>query len=221
MERCVDIGGLARRPGVVGRAAHSLFAAALQRRERQTWGFNVSRFIRRKNETAWLEFWPKNDDGLASRMMHLTASTAFGPAPAGAGALHSRASGIRRSRDGDPFNDGSRVFGSIGLDVKTSVPGGLVLDATINPDFGQAEVDPAVVNLTAYETFFDEKRRFFIEGAEIFNNFGRGGSNNFFGFNNSNPNLFYSRRIGRAPSVSAEGDFVDTPLATTILGAAK
>ena len=40
--------------------------------ERQTWGINVSRFIRRKNETAWLEFWAKNDDGLASRMMHLS-----------------------------------------------------------------------------------------------------------------------------------------------------
>ena len=125
------------------------------------------------------------------------------------------------AKDGDPFNDGSRVFGSVGLDVKTSVPGGLVLDATINPDFGQAEVDPAVVNLTAYETFFQEKRRFFIEGAEIFNNFGRGGANNFFGFNNSSPNAFYSRRIGRAPSVSAEGDFVDAPRAATILGAAK
>jgi hypothetical protein len=122
---------------------------------------------------------------------------------------------------GDPFNDGARVFGSVGLDVKASVMGGLMLDATINPDFGQAEVDPAVVNLTAYETFFQEKRRFFIEGAEIFDNYGRGGSNNFFGFNNSSPNTFYSRRIGRAPSVSAEGDFVDAPRAATILGAAK
>ena len=46
--------------------------------------------------------------------------------------------------------------------------GGLTLDVTVNPDFGQAEVDPAVVNLTAYETFFEEKRRFFIEGAEVF-----------------------------------------------------
>ena len=123
--------------------------------------------------------------------------------------------------DGDPFNDGSRTFGSLGVDLKASVKGGLVLDATINPDFGQAEVDPAVVNLSAYETFYPEKRRFFIEGSEIFNNFGRGGSNNFFGFNTSTPDLFYSRRIGRAPSVSASGDFVDSPRATTILGAAK
>jgi hypothetical protein len=190
--------------------------------DRQTWGFNVSRFIRRKNETVWLEFWPKNDDGLASRMMHLTsldgvrARRRLEVAPYTA---------VRQefvdADTGDPFNDGTRVFGSVGVDLKTSMPGGLVLDATINPDFGQAEVDPAVVNLTAYETFFDEKRRFFIEGAEIFNNYGRGGSNNFFGFNNSSPNLFYSRRIGRAPSMSVEGDFVDTPLAATILGAAK
>src|SRR5688572_25320692 len=190
--------------------------------ERLTWGFNVSRFIRRKNETVWLEFWPKNDNGLASRMMHLTSLDGVLPrrrlelAPYTAVRQE-----LVEAKNGDPFNDGARVFGSVGLDVKASVPGGLVVDATINPDFGQAEVDPAVVNLTAYETFFDEKRRFFIEGAEIFNNFGRGGSNTFFGFNNSSPNVFYTRRIGRAPSVSAEADFVDAPRAATIVGAAK
>jgi len=190
--------------------------------ERQTWGINISRFIRRKNETVWLEFWPKNDNGLASRMMHLADLDGVRPRRRLELAPYTAArQEFVEAKDGDPFNDGSRMFGSVGVDVKASVPGGLVLDATINPDFGQAEVDPAVVNLTAYETFFQEKRRFFIEGAEIFNNFGVGGSNNFFGFNNSDPNMFYSRRIGRAPSVSAGGDFVDTPRATTILGAAK
>jgi hypothetical protein len=188
----------------------------------QTWGINVSRFIRRKNETVWLEFWPKNDNGLASRMMHLVGLDGVEPRRRLELAPYTavRQEFLERE-DGDPFNDGSRFFGSLGVDVKASVPGGLVLDATINPDFGQAEVDPAVVNLTAYETFFQERRRFFIDGAEIFNNFGEGGSNNFFGFNNSNPNLFYSRRIGRAPTVGADGDFVDAPRATTILGAAK
>ena len=190
--------------------------------EHQIWGINVSRFIRRKNETVWLEFWPKNDNGLASRMMHLGGIDGVHPrrrlelAPYVAARQE-----LVEADAGDPFNDGSRTFGYVGLDFKASVRGGLLLDATINPDFGQAEVDPAVVNLTAYETFFPEKRRFFIEGAEIFNNYGQGGSNNFFGFNNSNPNLFYSRRIGRVPSVSADGDFVDAPRATTILGAAK
>ena len=188
----------------------------------QTWGINVSRFIHRKNETVWLEFWPKNDSGMASRMMHLAGLDGVHPrrrleiAPY----LAARQEFVD-APDGDPFNDGSRTFGSIGVDLKASIKGGLVLDATINPDFGQAEVDPAVVNLSAYETFYPEKRRFFIEGSEIFNNFGRGGSNNFFGFNTSTPDLFYSRRIGRSPSVSASGDFVDTPRATTILGAAK
>ena len=190
--------------------------------DHQTWGINVSRFIRRKNETSWLDFWPKNDSGLSSRMMHLDGIDGVQPRRQLEIAPYTA---VRQeyveAEDGDPFNDGARVFGAVGVDLKASLPGGLVLDATINPDFGQAEVDPAVVNLTAYETFFQEKRRFFIEGADIFNNFGRGGSNNFFGFNNTYPDTFYSRRIGRAPSVEAEGDFVDAPRATTILGAAK
>jgi hypothetical protein len=83
------------------------------------------------------------------------------------------------------------------------------------------EVDPAVVNLSAFETFFEEKRAFFLEGAQIFNNFGRGGSNSNWGFNNSEPQLFYSRRVGRSPQLPADAEFADPPTATTILGAAK
>src|SRR5258706_8547878 len=189
----------------------------------QTWGINVSRFIRRKNETAWLELVPKNENGLASRMLDLTGLDGIRSGrhlelvPYAA----ARQEFIEPAHENDPFNDGSRMFGSVGLDLKTRVSSGLTLDATINPDFGQAEVDPAVVNLSQFETFFQEKRRFFIEGAEIFNNFGVGGSNNFFGFNTSDPNIFYSRRIGRAPQGNADGEFVDTPRAAPILGAAK
>src|SRR2546422_2016833 len=87
----------------------------------------------------------------------------------------------------------------------------LTLNATVNPDFGQVEVDPAVVNLSAFETFFEEKRPFFLEGSQIFSNYGRGGSNDFWGFNNSEPQIFYSRRIGRAPHISLDGDHTDTP----------
>ena len=189
----------------------------------QVWGINVSRFIQRKNETSWLQLVPKNENGLASRMIQLVGIDGVRPgrhlelAPYTA----ARQEFIQPVRSGDPFNDGSRVFGSIGLDLKARVTNSLTLDATVNPDFGQAEVDPAVVNLSAFETFFDEKRRFFIEGSEIFNNFGTGGSNNFFGFNTSDPNIFYSRRIGRPPQGQADGDFVDLPHATTILGAVK
>src|SRR4029453_3506853 len=77
----------------------------------------------------------------------------------------------------------------------------------VNPDFGQVEADPAEVNLSAFETFFDEKRPFFLEGT--------GTMESRFG------NYFYTRRIGAAPSATARGDFVDYPSASTILGAAK
>ena len=68
------------------------------------------------------------------------------------------------------------------------------MDLTINPDFGQVEADPSEVNLSAYETFFNEKRPFFIEGNNI-TNFGLGMGDGGIG----NDNLFYSRRIGRQP----------------------
>jgi hypothetical protein len=126
-----------------------------------------------------------------------------------------------RADAGNPFNDGSRAFGGLGLDLKWGVTSNLTLDGTVNPDFGQVEVDPAVVNLTAFETFYEEKRPFFLEGANIFGNFGRSGSNSYDGFNRADPSLFYSRRIGRSPQGAAAGDFVDAPSATTILGAAK
>jgi hypothetical protein len=82
-------------------------------------------------------------------------------------------------------------------------------------------VDPAVVNLSAFETFFSERRPFFTEGAQIFNNFGQGGSNSNLNINYSEPRIFHSRRIGRAPQLLPAGDFSDQPFASTILGAVK
>src|SRR5688572_1011293 len=189
----------------------------------QTWGINVERYIRRRNEGSWLEMVPKKETGRASRMVHLTGLDGLKPSrrlellPYAAG----RAEYVAPGSQLNPFNDGSRVFGSAGLDMKYGLTSNLTIDATINPDFGQVEVDPAVVNLTAFETFFEEKRTFFLEGAQIFSNFGSGGSNSFWGFNTSDPNIFYSRRIGRSPQLGAGGDFADPPTATTILGAAK
>jgi hypothetical protein len=191
--------------------------------DRQTWGINVERFVRRKNEYSWLEMVPKDQNGMASRMLDLTGLDGMRPRrslellPYVAG----RAEFVQASSAGNPFNDGSRAFGAAGLDVKWGLSSNLTVSATVNPDFGQVEVDPAVVNLTAFETFFDEKRPFFLEGSQIFNNFGRGGANDYWGFNNSEPQIFYSRRIGRAPQLTATGDYVDAPSATTILGAAK
>ena len=97
----------------------------------------------------------------------------------------------------------------------------MALVGAVNPDFGQVEVDPAVVNLTAFETFFEEKRPFFTEGSQVFLRFGRSGASEYTTFFYPEPQLFYSRRIGRVPQGRGAGDFVDTPTATTILGAAK
>jgi hypothetical protein len=187
-----------------------------------TFGINAMRYIQRRKEEAWLVHVPKTENGLASRMGHLDGLD--GVAPRRTVELIpyvvSRAEYVEPEA-GDPFNDGARGFAGTGVDLKYRMTSNLSLDGTINPDFGQVEVDPAVVNLTAFETFFEEKRPFFIEGANIFSNFGRGGANDFWGFNRADPMLFYSRRIGRAPQGSASGDFVEQPTSTTILGAAK
>jgi hypothetical protein len=187
------------------------------------WGINAARFIHRKNESVWLHLVNKKDSGTASRMDDLDgidgleAHRHLELMPYIVG----RSEFIKPASPHDPFNDGSRQSGTGGVDIKYGLSSNFTLDATINPDFGQVEVDPAVVNLSAFETYFPEKRPFFLEGANIFSNFGRGGSNNFWGFNRQEPNLFYTRRIGRFPQGTVSGDFVDCPDGTTILGAAK
>jgi uncharacterized protein DUF5916/cellulose/xylan binding protein with CBM9 domain len=193
------------------------------RSAREAWGVNAARFIQRRNESDWLQLVPKKESGLASRMGHLTgvsgvrAPRQFEIAPY----TVARAEYIEPAAPGDPFNDGSRVFGGLGVDLKYGLTSNFTVNASVNPDFGQVEVDPAVVNLTAFETFYSEKRPFFTEGSQIFDNFGRGGANSFWGFNNAEPAVFYSRRIGRSPQGDASGLFVDRPNATTILGAGK
>ena len=114
---------------------------------------------------------------------------------------------------GDPFFDGSATENRIGSDFRLGLGSGFTLDATVNPDFGQVDADPAQINLTAFETFNGERRPFFVEDAQLFDFNLSGGQNQ----------LFYSRRIGRAPHASAPGDadFSDIPDAATILGAAK
>jgi hypothetical protein len=191
--------------------------------ERDAWGINAERFIQRRNESAWLQLVPKKENGNASRMAHLVGVTGLS-APRQLELqpyVMSRAEFIQSGAAGDPFNDGSRLFGGIGVDLKYGLTSNFTLSGAFNPDFGQVEVDPAVVNLTAFETFFSERRPFFVEGSQIFQGIGRGGANSFWGFNNNEPDLFYSRRIGRSPQGSIDAPFVDNPDATTILGAAK
>jgi hypothetical protein len=96
----------------------------------------------------------------------------------------------------------------LGLDVRYGLTSNSIMKMTFNPDFGQVEADPSVLNLTAFETFYDEKRPFFSEGAEFFD---------------QRLSLFHSRRIGRAPSYNLpeEEKLKDAPDYTTILGATK
>ncbi|HNV01926.1 MAG TPA: DUF5916 domain-containing protein [Vicinamibacterales bacterium] len=193
------------------------------RAERYTWGINVQRILQRRNESDWLQLVPKNESGLASRMARLEGIAGIDP-PSTLQLMPyvtGRAEFIAPSSAGTPFNDGSRGFASGGLDLKYGVSSSLTLDAAFNPDFGQVEVDPAVVNLTQFETFFEERRPFFTEGASVFRNFGKSGASAQVGFFRPEPTLFYSRRIGRAPQIAAVGPYVDAPANTTILGAAK
>ena len=110
----------------------------------------------------------------------------------------------------------ARSEATLGGDLKYRVASNLTLDATINPDFGQVEADPAVLNLSAYESFFDERRPFFVAGRGLFRF-----DVNCSQVNCSSEGLYYSRRIGRTPQLA--GTYGDTvPAApTTILGAAK
>ena len=199
-------------------------------KESYVWGVDASRRIKRKNEISYLVLHPRTDYVRVSRwrelmglegitpparielLPYVTATTKFVRQPP----VHFYNAGRT-----DPFRFGRDYFGNLGADAKIGLSGDMTLDMSLNPDFAQVEVDPAVVNLTAYETQYAEKRPFFIEGSNILR-FGRGGAASLQDFDWRDPDFFYSRRIGRAPDVSiSDSGFVDTPDRTTIIGAAK
>ena len=190
----------------------------------QTWGLQVRRFIQRRQEQDQWSFWRKTESGGPPSFGHLSGLR-LARAPQHVEVMPyvvGRSRHIRPTTAGDPFNSGSEMDSRAGADVKYLLTSNLVLDATFNPDFGQVEVDPAVVNLSAFESFFPEKRPFFIEGAGIF---GFGSFSCFFCSNVSSLESFYSRRIGRPPTgadlATDAGKYADIPESSTILGAAK
>jgi hypothetical protein len=152
----------------------------------QTWGFNVVRMIRRKNEEALWAAWAR-DEGFhrVSRAGRLEGLAAL---PRSGMNLEVKPFGLA----GGTHEAGKSVAGraDVGLDAKWEVRPGIVLDATVNPDFAQVEADDQQVNLTRFDLFFPEKRDFFLENAGIFE-FGTRG------FGETPPFLlFFSRRIG-------------------------
>ncbi len=175
----------------------------------QVWGINWNRWIPALNEDDFWIYTPRNESGWASRFGQLLGIENVKPSRrlellpyvAGNGRFEDQPS------KGDPFHDGREMSPRAGGDLKMGLGPNITLDATVNPDFGQVEADPAVVNLSAFETYFQERRPFFTEGNGILQTQG--------------PSYFYSRRVGGAPHGSAEGDFIDAPQNTTILGATK
>lgn len=187
------------------------------------WGINFRRNIERKNELDYLVFIPKKESGFVSYFANLTGiENINGNSKVEITPYLTTRSEFLKYKTGDPFNDGSDYTHGAGVDIKTSIGTGLKLNAAINPDFGQVEIDPAVINLSDVETFYDEKRPFFLEGAKIFD-FGAGGVRNYWGFNWGGADLFYSRRIGREPQGSIPGyaDYSKSPAGTHILAAGK
>jgi len=178
----------------------------------QTWGVNFLRLVHRKAEISMWSWWAQTDEGFASFFGHALGLTDL-PQPRRLEVLPYVTVAEEQLASGsadNPFNDGSRAVGRLGLDLKYGLTSDLTLNATVNPDFGQVEADPAEVNLTAYETYFSERRPFFVEGADI--------------FSGGNQQYFYSRRIGRAPQRDApapDDGFADQPTGATILGATK
>ena len=186
----------------------------------QTWGVQVIRFVHRLNERQHFAWWPNNEVGGPQRYGHLEGIK-ISERPRGMELLPyvvGRGRFIRPANSANPFTKDKDVDSRVGGDLKYRLTSNLTLNATFNPDFGQVEVDPAVVNLSAFETFFSEKRPFFIEGQ---NAFGFGNFSCFFCSNVSSLSLFYTRRIGRNPQIFPAGTFVDQPENATILAAGK
>lgn len=197
----------------------------------QVWGFQVYRYIHRKQEYSLWQYISPDSTGFVSNFGLLTGigmiqvPRRMELLPYSMGRLK-----IGEKEEGNPLSKSYDFQSNAGLDAKIGLSSNLTLDLTINPDFGQVEVDPSEVNLTAFETYYTERRPFFIEGSDILEfpfGIGDGGL--------GRDQLFYSRRIGKRPYIR-EGDFssdedakvriqpdeyVKVPENTTILMAGK
>lgn len=196
----------------------------------QNWGINFQRRIARRGEISFWSRTPRQEYGVVSRfgklegVKDLARPMRLEVMPYISGQV------INDQRDisGHPFLETNDFSYKVGGDIKYGITSDFTLTATINPDFGQVEADPAVFNLSEYENYFEERRPFFLEGNDIFN-FGGTTSQNTF----KNHQNFYSRRIGKTPyatqnsvtftdqNMSVSPDYVSRNPVTTIAGAAK
>jgi len=203
--------------------------------DEQIMGIGFGRQIDRNKEHVLDFYIPSGESGLVSRFNNLRGIKNINP-PRKIEIIPYTTGGysIVPGLDDHPLYNGHDSKMGFGTDVKIGLGSNLTLSGSINPDFGQVEVDPSVINLSANETYYSEKRPFFVEGANIFS-FGRGGPSNRMSFMYMQPDFFYSRRIGASPrgelSLPMELDqdingqdyeiYEKIERETTILGAAK
>jgi len=189
-------------------------------RPEQIWGLNVFRLLYRENELSAWSFIPQDASIPIPYFGELHGLKGVQPRrrielyPYALSKMHTFL-----KEPSNPFAPGRIGSMSGGLDGKIGLTSNMNLDFTLNPDFGQVEADPSVVNLTAFETFYEEKRPFFIEGKNILE-FPLGFGDGPF----SREGLFYSRRIGRPPQYyppTRAGEYVNQPDNTSILTALK
>ncbi|HXV85219.1 MAG TPA: DUF5916 domain-containing protein, partial [Gemmatimonadales bacterium] len=175
--------------------------------DRQTWGLNLVRNVPGRNEAAYWSLVRRNETGWASRMGQLAGIQGIRPSRRIELSPYLAGNATRRGAvdPSNPFDDQYQGRMRAGADLKMGLGPNFTLDATFNPDFGQVEADPAEVNLTAFETFFSERRPFFVEGSDLFGNRG----------------TFYSRRIGSRPVGAPGAPYAEPIENSAILGAAK
>lgn len=187
--------------------------------DERVWGFQVQREIARRNERDTWAPWTPDGGGFVSRFGELTGLHGIAVPDRLEITPYISSTFLREpGTSRDPFFQSTKATPKTGGDVRYGLPGGLTLSATINPDFGQVEVDPAVVNLSTFEVSFPEKRPFFLEGGDVFT-FGQVATQNDY----SGQSFLYSRRIGRPPQLGLPSGtvYADIPNQTTIAGAAK
>jgi hypothetical protein len=176
----------------------------------QVWGMHAWRWLTRNMEESQWQLIPRQNTGRMYQLGELHGIRDLPPSRH----IELLPHVVGEAASGPSFpGEGTDASGSLGLDAKVGLTTNFTLDATVNPDFGQVEADPSVLNLAAYETFYEEKRPFFLEGRKILT----------FGIEDQDQ-LFYSRRIGQPPSLQippGPGEEVRSPEATTILGALK
>jgi len=177
----------------------------------QEWGFTTARIIDRKAEVSFVHLIPQQNSGFVYSLSRLEGISGLSKSRRIELLPYSTVKyQLSQKEEDNPYSKSSEWRFGAGLDGKVGLSSDFTLDFSINPDFGQVEADPSTINLTAFETYYEEKRPFFLEGKNIFSNLGEA--------------LFYSRRIGSRTLWTPEdqdGRYISEPKETMIISALK